>query len=730
MPRTRRCPRKRISTSPEAQDSVIESTPAGASRRSSQSGSLHRSSKTALEIPLKRKPVPEVPETPAKRRYQSSSVAPEEDGDLPFHPKPTCISQPKKNERQEEAYGTDEWAVPISEPGGIVDGDYEGQNMADTESNSGGREDEVVDSGVEREEEYEREQQYHREEIKRKSSEWRDLEFKAKGKVQTSLRTYSKQTAQKDCRSVATMTALPPHRGPFKKRDPMRNDSARAIEINDDDEDHDLEEDMDLQEALRRSIHDTGGGPPRYHKLEPENSKVNPVTIHHYPLLPEPSQVQTIGKSDALMSLNITLEFVDVPLPPAAPKARVMTVRFPLSLVGKKDLLHCVSTHGTSILFVWNKNVHRGIKNKVIDLENLHLYNSQSLPETGKAYLGGEGMGKVEIPKGYNIMRTTEKIKCCDTGSGFSMREYLIGISREKEQRKGEGAWVVVRVGIVPVSNGRSPSEANPSEEKGKEAVIVECGLGRDEIVGEVTPRSLMPPSAPTRLQRGRRAMSPASPRRGDSPDLSAITPVNLFGAKNIRPNDLDLWKAGPEIEMEIPRNYKSLGEEIAEDEGATESSTLSEGTRKRGRLSKDGLLGYEYDSGLEEGIESPVKKLKVNLKGFSTGTSDGDGERTSRQHGTAVLGRNPRAVMPVKEKTHEEMIAEEEVEDKRKEKEQEKKEKGKVGKLTKSAQKARTPGPGGVMGGTCVKKMGDITLDGEDAFDIAGGDLYVPDIA
>ncbi|KAF8421384.1 hypothetical protein EV426DRAFT_705698 [Tirmania nivea] len=756
MPRTRRHPPKRVPSSPEAQDSDIEFIPEGALRRSSQPGSAHRPPKTPLEALSKRKPVSGVAETPSKRRCRSSSTAPEEDGDLPTHTKPR--SQTKKNQRQEDVHDSDEWAIALSE--GMVDNDYEDQNIAYTESNNGGKEDEAADSEAEKEKEYRQDQQYHSEELKKRARERRDLEFKPTGKVQTSLRTYTTRTGWRKDNSVALMTAISLRQDPLMKRDTMRNNGTRTIEINDDDAGgEDPEQDVDLQEVLRRSIHDTGGGQPRYQKLEPENSKAGSETKHQHPSLPEPTQVPTIGKSDSLALMKITLEIVDVPLHPASPKAKVMIVRFPLSLVGKKDILHCVSNYGTSILFVWNTGVDHGTNHEVIDLENLYLNSTQCLPETGKIYPGGEGMGKIEIPEGYNIMLTTEKIKCCDTGSGFSTRKYLIGISREREQRKGEGAWVVVRVGIVSTSRN-----GHPVKEKGKEVAMVDCGLDGDKMIGGVAPRSLVPPLTSTRLHGGKREMSPASLWE-ESPDSSVSTPVNLFGAKNVRPSDLELRIANVEVEMEIPGNYKSLGDEIAEEEeiakreGILELGSLGERVRKRAGPSKGGPLGDGYDSGLEEGMEGPVKKHKIRLKekrvadyregsegtatttsfavassappkDLFTGANNDDGEGASRQRDTSVLGRIPKVVIPGKEKMQEELNVKLEMKDKQKEKEQEMKEKGKIGKLTKSVQKARDQGAGRVRGGACVKVMADVTLDGEDAFGMGGGDLYVPEIA
>lgn len=696
MPRTRRYPRKRISSSPEVQDPDIEFFPAGALIASSQPGPARRASKTPLKTPLKRKPASEVPGTPSKRRYRSSSTGPKDDGDLPSNPKST--SQTKKNQKQEDAHASNEWVIPFSESGVMVGED---QILADAESSNGGGQ---GDSDAEREKEYERDQQY-RWELKRRASERRDLEFKGGGKVQTSLRTYATRDVR---RAIPTPQAL------LKKRDPMWDDSTRTIEINDDDdsEGEDLEQDVELQEAFRRSLRDTHGGPPRYRQLVPENSKAEPVTKPQHPWLPEPDQVPTIGKSDSLSLLKISLEIVDVPLHSAAPKAKVMTVRFPFSLVGKNDLLHCVSTHGTSILFVWSKGVAHGTQNSAIDLENLHLNSSRRLPEAGQIYLGGEGMGKIEIPEGYNIMRTTENIKCCDTGSGFSMREYLIGISREREQKKGEGAWVVVRVGIVSVKR--------------------------------VTHRSLMPPLIPRKVNGGRLAISPMSLKE----EGSVVKPVNLFDAKTVRLSDLELQKAKPEAEVEMPRNYKSLGEVIAEEEEIADGEELrcpSERIRKREELAKDGSLGVGYDNGLEEGRETPVKKFKINPKekrvidrerkeGRTIPPKDQftgpNGVDSEGKHGTAVLGRHPKVVIPAKGKMQEGLNVEEEVKEKQKEKEQERGETGRAGKLTTSAQKVHPPSLGRVRGGTCVKVMADVTLDGEDAFSIEGGDLYVPEIA
>ncbi|KAF8416318.1 hypothetical protein BGX38DRAFT_765044 [Terfezia claveryi] len=665
MPRTRRYPPKRISSSPEAQDPDIEFFPARALIASSQPGPTRRASKTPLKTPSKRKPAAEVPGTPSKRRCRSSSTGPKNDGDLPSNPKST--SQTKENQRQEETHASDEWVIPFSESGVMVGED---QISTDAESSNGGRQ---GDSDAEREKEYERDQQY-RWELKRRASELRDLEFKARGKVQTSLRTYATRDVR---RAIPTPQAL------FKKRDPTWDDSTRTIEINDDGSEGEyLEQDAELQEAFRRSLRDTHGGPPSYRQLVPENSKAEPVTKPQHPSLPEPGQVPTIGKSDSLSFLKISLEVVDVPLHPTAPKAKVMTVRFPFSLVGKNDLLHCVSTHGTSILFVWSKGVVHGTQNNAIDLENLDLNSSQRLPGIGKIYPGGRGMGKIEIPDGYNIMRTTENIKCCDTGSGFSMREYLIGISREREQKKGEGAWVVVRVGIVSVEG--------------------------------VTHRSLMPPLIPRKVHGGRHAILPVSLGEEGS-HLSAVKPVNLFGAKTVRLSDFELQKAKTEAEVEMPRNYKSLGEVIAEEEKIADGEMLrnpSERIRKRGELGKDGSLGVGYDNGLEEGVGTPVKKFKINPKEKRVVDRERKEGRTippmgqftspngvgaEGQHGTAVLGRHPKVVIPVKGKMQEELNGEEEVKGKQKEKEQERGETGKAGNLTRNAQKVHPPGLGRV---------------------------------
>jgi len=717
MPRTRSFPTKRIPHNPEAQDSDIEFVPAGASIRSSQPGSARRAPKPPPETPSKRKPALEVPETPSKRRCRSSSTDPEEDGDLPFYPK--LKSQTKKNQRQEDVHNLDEWDIPLSESGGMMDED---QDMADTESRNSGRGGDATDSQGEREEEYERDKQY-REELKRKASERRDLEFKTKGKVQTSLRTYATRTVRKDLSTPRTL---------LQKRDPMRSGSTGAIEINDGDDTggDDQEQDVELQEALRRSLRDTGRGPPRYKQLEPENSKTQPVTKPKHPSLPAPREVLTIGKANALAFLGITLEIVNVPLHPAAPKAKVMTVRFPLSLVGKNDLFHCVSTHGTSILFVWNKGAAHGMQNEAIDLENLHL-NTQSLPVVRKSLLDGEGMGKIEIPEGYNIMRTTEQIKCCDTGSGFSTREYLIGISREREQKQGEGAWVVVRVGVVP---------NHPRKGKGKAVVMVDCDLDGDEMVGRVAPRLLVPPVTSTKLHGGRWAISPALLGE-ESSDLPVAKPVS-FVAKTVRLSGLDLQKGGPEVGAEIPRSYKSLGEAIAEEEENTEGediareeglSSLSERIWKRRDPGKDRLLGGRYDNGLG-GMEARAKKLKVIPKERrAVGGSQGNegrappmdpfistsGGNPEKQRGTVVLGRHPKVVIPVQGMFQGGLNVEEEVQRRGGE--------GTTGKLAKCAQKVLAPGPGGVRGGTCVKRMANIVLDGEDAFGVKGGDLYVP---
>ncbi|KAF8435907.1 hypothetical protein BGX38DRAFT_1216383 [Terfezia claveryi] len=570
MPRTRRYPPKRISST-------------RALIASSQPGPTRRASKTPLKTPSKRKPAAEVPGTPSKRRCRSSSTGPKNDGDLPSNPK------------QEETHASDEWVIPFSESGVMVGED---QISTDAESSNGGRQ---GDSDAEREKEYERDQQY-RWELKRRASELRDLEFKARGKVQTSLRTYATRDVR---RAIPTPQAL------FKKRDPTWDDSTRTIEINDDGSEGEyLEQDAELQEAFRRSLRDTHGGPPSYRQLVPENSKAEPVTKPQHPSLPEPGQVPTIGKSDSLSFLKISLEVVDVPLHPTAPKAKVMTVRFPFSLVGKNDLLHCVSTHGTSILFVWSKGVVHGTQNNAIDLENLDLNSN---------------------PDGYNIMRTTENIKCCDTGSGFSMREYLIGISREREQKKGEGAWVVVRVGIV---------------EEGSH--------------------------------------------------LSAVKPVNLFGAKTVRLSDFELQKAKTEAEVEMPRNYKSLGEVIAEEEKIADGEMLrnpSERIRKRGELGKDGSLG--------------VGKFKINPKEKRVVDRERKEGRTIPPMGqfTSPNGLVPRDNMV--------LLSWGGI--------QRKGETGKAGNLTRNAQKVHPPGLGRVRGGTCVKVMANVTLDGEDAFGIEG---------
>ena len=105
----------------------------------------------------------------------SSSSGPEEGGGLPFNPKTT--PQTRKNQRQKDAHDS-EWDIPLSEPGEAMGED---QGMVDAESSNSGKEDDAADSGAEREMEYVRDKQYH-EELRRKTSERRDLEFKAKGK--------------------------------------------------------------------------------------------------------------------------------------------------------------------------------------------------------------------------------------------------------------------------------------------------------------------------------------------------------------------------------------------------------------------------------------------------------------------------------------------------------------------------------------------------------------------
>jgi len=743
MPRTRRCPPKRVSSSPEAGDSDVEIIHVQASKRPGQSKSA-KVPKPIFETPSKRRPVSVVPETPSKRQCRPNGTASEEDGDLPSHQKPYTKSTPQAK-KQSGTCGSDVWALSDSECGEMVGGDYADQGNAGADSGKM-----AADSEAEREQEYERGQQYHREESHRKKGgERRDLEIKAKRKVQTNLRTYS---ARQRGSSVSMLAALP---GSLNKRDSMRDNRARTIKISGGDGgEEDSGEDPDLQEALRRSVHDTGQGQPLYQKLEPENRKAGPATKNRHPPLPQPNQVPTIGKSDALADLKITLEIDDVPLPPTVPRAKIMVVRFPLSIVGNKDLLHCVSNYETSILFVWGQGADfRGTKNELIDLENLDENRNQSLPETRKVYLGGEVMGKIEIPKGYKIMRTTEKIKSCDTGSGFSMRKFLIGISRERGQKKGEGAWVVVRVGIVTASRDGHPGRDGSKE---KEMIMLDLDTDSDTDVDQVmrgaAPRQLIPPFTPAKLHGRRQAMSPA-PSRGESPDLSVVTPVNLFGVKTVRPSDLELRKARPEVEVGVTPNCKSLWEDIIEGEGILELGNPKKRIRKRGNLSKDRPLAGEYDDGLDERMEGSAMKLKISpreermvdageerttstsfaeakpasAKDPFTDTIGGDGEDLVKQRGTIALGRNPKIVQPGGG-VQEELDVKEEMNDKQMEKGQQ--EKCKAGRLTKSVQKARAPGLGGVRGGTCVKAFSDISLDGEDAFGIEGGDFYIPEIA
>ncbi|KAI5797542.1 hypothetical protein DFH27DRAFT_562846, partial [Peziza echinospora] len=120
----------------------------------------------------------------------------------------------------------------------------------------------------------------------------------------------------------------------------------------------------------------------------------------------------------------------------------MLIVRFP-SRVIRTGLEYSISTEGKSLILVWNKGVDSNQD------EDILMVDADSKPQIYVPKAGQENMGRVKIPAGFEpiLTGTSEKIKRCDTGSGFSRNKWLIGVTRERGENESEPS-VVVRLAL------------------------------------------------------------------------------------------------------------------------------------------------------------------------------------------------------------------------------------------------------------------------------------------
>ncbi|KAF8458555.1 hypothetical protein BDZ91DRAFT_767011 [Kalaharituber pfeilii] len=160
-------------------------------------------------------------------------------------------------------------------------------------------------------------------------------------------------------------------------------------------------------------------------------------------LLPTPDQVPTIGNSRQLQDLGIMITRHPVPLN-SGDDAQMLTVRFPPNVVGS-GIEFTVSGQQSSILLVWNKGPEALFPTSKSEANDSP--DSEHVPFSFSP-CGSLGMGKVLIPKGFQLIPTTTENKKYDTGSGFSKRKWLIGISCEPYSGR---QYVTVRIGLAPL---------------------------------------------------------------------------------------------------------------------------------------------------------------------------------------------------------------------------------------------------------------------------------------
>lgn len=450
----------------------------------------------------------------------------------------------------------------------------------------------------------------------------------------------------------------------LQKRDPISGDLSGTTVAGDE------VSDEDVGEAIRRSLLDQEKPPPQYQTLHPEHVHASTPTPPNPPL-PHPDQVPTLGHSNVHRDLHIEFKIEHIPVGASSVPAKLITVRFPMHVVGS-GIEYSVSEECTSILLVWNRSRNQAPSDMGFD--RMHS-DDNHLVQTSR---GKEGMGKIEIPKGWSLMPTTDKVKKCDTGSGFSKRRWLIGISREKGKLPIE-AWVVVRVGIV------------------KQGVGWVSLLSKEEEAKSAQPKIWLS------MQDGKLSSSP-------------LKPVNRNQEKTVNPIDLDRRRTLEVVGNVCRQRPKSLWEAI-ESGSAEEKRGLLKKPRQYVDSNDDGMIEEEVESG------SPNKKLKLEKKG---GRVDSAADSTARSlenagdevHEVIVLGVHPKVVIPVTPKSKQKR------ERKEKEKEQEKeKEKAVVGKQRGKIMNRN------IMHKGLVHDPGDISLEGEDVFGIVGGGLYIPDV-
>lgn len=479
--------------------------------------------------------------------------------------------------------------------------------------------------------------------------------------------------------------------------------------------------------------------------------------------LPFPDQVLTIGQSMELIGLEITLTISEVPIHPSSQPAQILTVRFPGAVVGK-GIEYSVSREGMSILFVWNKGggglspynpqMVTGRANKG-SLQCSSDKGHISCPFHSTAY--GEGMAKLVIPKGWELVPTTEKVKKCDTGSGFSKRKWLIGISREKGLQGECDAWVVVRVGIVKKKGADASGSENigqsvpgnghvhtrqKNDEKAvrrnSQVVAQDTDFSGGDINDVQAPVAFMKPLNLPKFSHSREQSLPSSP----------IRPVNLFPTES--------------VSSTAKGSYLGSGKRPLEDSYGMEADNVFATTRKeRGqsgwlkaeigglskKIRKEEHVGGDYRKhGSRYGEHGPNEK-EIDADGEVSGSvvsSEYKGKVARRRGSTSrlragkewngspftspsgvgngvVLGTHPQVVIPVKRNSTMSIYSTNS---------------DAMDKTQSSASsEARGKGLTGVSKRgkrSIVKTLGaeleEISLEGEDVFAMSGSEFFVPD--